>query len=111
MNTTVADVSRFLETIAPLQLQESYDNSGLIIGSPDEIVKGILICLDCTEEVMDEAIRLGCNMIVSHHPPVFYGLKSITGANATERIVRKAIKEDLFYMRFIPTWIMYYRMV
>ncbi len=61
----------------------------------DQAVKGILVCLDCTEQVMEEAIRLGCNMIVSHHPAIFYGVKKITGNNMTERIIEKAIKNDL----------------
>lgn len=93
--STVADVSLFLESIAPLHLQEGYDNSGLLIGSLDEVVTGVMICLDCTEEVMDEAIRLGCNMVISHHPPIFYGVKKIAGTNMTERIIRKALKADL----------------
>ncbi|HUR30436.1 MAG TPA: Nif3-like dinuclear metal center hexameric protein [Saprospiraceae bacterium] len=95
MSSTVGDVTRFLETIAPLQLQESYDNSGLLIGNVDTVVSGIVICLECTEDVIDEAIRLDCNMVISHHPAIFYGLKKLTGTNYTERIVRKAIKEDI----------------
>lgn len=94
MTTRVADVAGYLESIAPLFLQEKYDNSGLLVGTMDEIVTGALICLDCTEEVIDEAVRLGCNLVISHHPAIFYGLKSLTGSNATERIVRKAIRED-----------------
>lgn len=95
MSTTVAEVSLFLESIAPLHLQEKYDNSGLLIGSKEAVLTGVLISLDCTEDVIDEAMRLGCNMVVSHHPVIFYGLKSITGQNATERVVSKAIKEDI----------------
>lgn len=95
MTTSVKEVTNYLETIAPLHLQEKYDNSGLLIGSGDEIVSGVLICLDCTEEIIDEAVRMNCNMIISHHPAIFYGLKKITGANPTERIIRKAIKEDV----------------
>src|SRR5687768_12652097 len=95
MSTSVFEVGQFLESLAPLHLQENYDNSGLIIGHPEQTVTGIIICLDCTEEVIDEAIRMGCNMIISHHPPVFYGLKKITGSNYTERIVLKAIKEEI----------------
>ena len=95
MRTLVADICRFLETVAPLGLQESYDNSGLLIGSSDEIVNGVLISLDVTEEVIDEAIRMDCNLLISHHPAIFYGVKKITGANLTERIIRKAIKSDI----------------
>lgn len=95
MSTTIADISSFLESVAPLDLQEAYDNSGLLIGSPDEEVKGIVICLDCTEEVIDEAVRKGCNLVISHHPAIFYGLKRITGQNPTERLVQKAIREEV----------------
>lgn len=95
MKALCAEVIDFLEGIAPLHLQESYDNSGLLIGHPEQVVKGVLVCLDCTEAVMDEAIALGCNMIISHHPAIFYGLKKFTDATITERIVAKAIKNDL----------------
>jgi dinuclear metal center YbgI/SA1388 family protein len=95
MKTLVADVCRFLETVAPLGLQEAYDNSGLLIGSPDDVVNGVLISLDVTEDVIDEAIRMECNLLISHHPAIFYGVKKITGANLTERIIRKAIKSDI----------------
>jgi len=95
MKTLTGDVFDFLESIAPLHLQEKYDNSGLLIGQTDQEVTGSIICLDCTEEVLDEAIAKGCNLIISHHPAIFYGVKRITGANPTERIIRKAIKHDL----------------
>lgn len=95
MTTKVAEVAQFLESIAPLHLQEKYDNSGLQVGEMDDVVTGVVICLDCTEEVIDEAVRMGCNLVISHHPAIFYGIKSLTGSNPTERIVRKAIKEDV----------------
>ena len=95
MKPLCSEVIDFLETVAPLHLQEDYDNSGLIIGSPDQVVQGAMICLDCTEQVLDEAIMKGCNLIISHHPPIFYGVKKITGTNMTERIIQKAIKHDL----------------
>ena len=95
MSTTVRNVTDFLESIAPLQLQEAYDNSGLLIGTGKETVTGVVLCLDCTEEIIDEAIRLDCNMIISHHPAIFYGMKRMNDANVTERIVRRAIKEDI----------------
>src|SRR5688572_28077338 len=95
MNIPASDVAAYLESIAPLHLQEGYDNSGLRVGTGDEIVKGVVICLDCTEDVVDEAIRLDCNMIISHHPVIFSGIKRITGADQTSRIIRKAIKEDI----------------
>ncbi len=95
MKTSAAEVIEFLESIAPLSLQEPYDNSGLLIGSPDMEVSGIIVCLDCTEEVLEEAIARGCNMVISHHPAIFNGLKKITGATATERLVANAIRNDL----------------
>lgn len=91
----IKDITQYLETIAPLALQESYDNSGLIVGDREAPVKGILISLDCTEEVVQEAIEKGCNLIVSHHPIVFSGLKKITGANYIERVVIKAIQNNI----------------
>ena len=95
MSTTVADITRFLESIAPLHLQESYDNSGLLVGRNDTVVSGVIICLDCTEEVIDEAIRLECNLVISHHPAIFSGLKKLTDSNYTERIISKAVREDI----------------
>lgn len=95
MSTLASELFQYLETIAPLHLQEKYDNSGLQVGSSHQQIKGVMVCLDCTEGVMDEAIRTGCNVIISHHPTVFYGLKQLSGANLTERLVMKAIKEDL----------------
>ena len=81
-----------LESFAPRSFQEGYDNSGLIVGSEDDIVKKVLFCLDSTEEVVDEAISIGANLIVAHHPIVFSGLKSLTGKNYIERTILKAIK-------------------
>lgn len=84
-----------LEQFAPKMYQESYDNSGLIVGDSSWDVSGVLVSLDCTEEVVDEAIRKNCNLIVSHHPIVFKGLKKFTGSNYVERTVIKAIKNDI----------------
>jgi dinuclear metal center YbgI/SA1388 family protein len=80
---------------APFVLQESYDNSGLQTGNPEMEIYGALICLDVTEEVLEEAIKLKANLIISHHPLIFHGLKSFTGRNYTERIVIRAIREDI----------------
>lgn len=91
----VKEVTRYLESIAPLPLQESYDNSGLIVGDPSQTVDKIIVSLDCVEEVLDEAIAKGAQMIVAHHPIVFSGLKKITGKNYIERTVLKAIKNDI----------------
>lgn len=92
---TVKDIMNALEEAAPLKYQESYDNSGLQVGDVDMEVKGILVSLDVTEAILDEAISKNCNMIVAHHPLLFSGLKSISGKNYIERIVLKAIKNDI----------------
>ena len=91
----VQDVCSYLEEKAPLALQESYDNAGLLVGDPTQRVSGVLVSLDCLESVVDEAIEKGCNLIVSHHPIVFKGLKRLTGANYVERTVLKAIKNSI----------------
>ena len=67
----VKDVTNYLETIAPLQLQEEYDNAGLIIGNGDDQIKGVLICLDITDEVLNEAVNTNCNLIIAHHPLIY----------------------------------------
>ena len=75
--------------------QEGYDNSGLQIGNPEDEAKGVLISLDVTEAILDEAMQKGANMVVVHHPLLFSGLKQISGRNYIERIVQKAIKNDI----------------
>ncbi|MEL6944480.1 MAG: Nif3-like dinuclear metal center hexameric protein, partial [Bacteroidota bacterium] len=85
----------FLEQIAPPHYQESYDNVGLIVGNREQEITGVLTCLDSTEAVLEEAISLDCNVVVAHHPIVFKGLKSITGRNYVERVILKAIKNDI----------------
>ncbi|MFK7937066.1 MAG: Nif3-like dinuclear metal center hexameric protein [Saprospiraceae bacterium] len=92
---TVKDLTRFLESIAPPSYQESYDNSGLIVGDPNMEITGVVTCLDSTEAVLDEALELGCNVVVAHHPIVFKGLKRFTGKSYVERVVMKAIKHDI----------------
>src|SRR5690606_9165018 len=89
------ELTNHLESLAPLGYQEAYDNAGLLVGSPDKEIRQALISLDCTEEVVDEAIRLGCDLIISHHPIVFKGLKRFNGSNYVERVVIKAIKHDI----------------
>ena len=85
-----------LEQYAPLPLQDSYDNAGLQIGlTAEQEVAGALLCLDVTEAVIDEADRMGCNLIVAHHPLLFRGLKSITGRSYVERCVVKAIQKGI----------------
>ena len=84
-----------LEEWAPLQFQESYDNSGLIVGDPEANCTGILCSLDCTEAVIDEAIQKGCNLIVSHHPIIFKGIKQFSRDHYVNRTVLKAIQNDI----------------
>ena len=84
-----------LERFAPLPLQESWDNAGLQIGLTEAEVSGALLCLDVNERIVDEAIAKGCNLIVSHHPLLFRGLKQITDATDVQRTVVKAIKHDI----------------
>lgn len=91
----VKDIINVLEELAPLAYQESYDNSGLLVGAADQELSGVLVSLDVTEAVIDEALERKCNMIVAHHPLIFSGLKSLTGKNYTERIVMKAIRKDI----------------
>lgn len=88
----IQDILSALEAVAPPHLQESYDNAGLIVGDPQVPVTGVLFCLDSTEAIVDEAISLGCNLVVAHHPIVFRGLKRLNGANYIERTVIKAIQ-------------------
>lgn len=84
-----------IENFAPLHYQESYDNSGLLVGYPDLIVTAALLSLDVTEAVVEEAIEKGCNSIIAHHPIIFGGLKKLNGKNYVERTVIKAIKNDI----------------
>jgi dinuclear metal center YbgI/SA1388 family protein len=92
---TIKDITAVLEKFAPLSVQESYDNAGLLIGNPQQQIQSALITLDVTEEVMDEAIKNGHKLIIAHHPVIFKGLKKITGKTLTEKIVIKAIKNDI----------------
>lgn len=91
----IKEIISLLENIAPPQLQESYDNAGLITGSAGWECKGILVSLDTTEAIVAEAIEKKCNLIVAHHPIVFGGLKKITGRSYVERVVISAIKNDI----------------
>jgi dinuclear metal center YbgI/SA1388 family protein len=93
--TKIKDLTATLEQLAPLAYQESYDNCGLLTGSPESGIKSVLITLDVTEEVVDEAIKKGCNLIIAHHPIIFKGLKKLTGSNYVERTVIKALKNDI----------------
>jgi dinuclear metal center YbgI/SA1388 family protein len=89
------EITSYIESIAPLALQEDYDNAGLIIGDDEQEIKGALISVDITEEVVQEAIDRNLNLVLSHHPIMRSGVKKITGKNYTERIILKAIKNDV----------------
>jgi dinuclear metal center YbgI/SA1388 family protein len=91
----IKDICNALEEIAPLSLQESYDNAGLIIGNPNKKVSSALLTLDCTEEVLKEAKKLKCQLIIAHHPIIFGGLKKINSTHYVDRIVTYAIKNDI----------------
>ena len=84
-----------IEAFAPIALQESWDNCGFSVGNPSGKVSKALVALDCTEEVMDEAIEEGCDIIITHHPLIFKGVKSITPDNIVGRIITKALKNDI----------------
>lgn len=91
----IREIIRTLEELAPLPLQESYDNSGVQIGEVNQEAKAALLCIDVTESVVDEAIALGCNLIISHHPLAFRPFKTLTGKNYIERSFIKACKHDI----------------
>jgi dinuclear metal center YbgI/SA1388 family protein len=91
----IKEITAALETLAPIAYQESYDNAGLITGSHEWVVTGVLVTLDCIESIIDEAIERKCNLVVAHHPIVFKGLKQINGKNYVERTIIKAIKNDI----------------
>ncbi len=91
----ISEITNYLESIAPLAYQESYDNAGLIIGSQADEVEKALITLDVTEAVVDEAVAGGFQLIIAHHPLIFHALKKINGKNDVERSILKAIKNDI----------------
>jgi len=92
---TIREIISYLESVAPPAYQESYDNAGLIIGDPETVITSALIALDVTEAVIDEAIELGCELIIAHHPLLFKGIKRLNGNTFVERCVIKAIKNDI----------------
>jgi dinuclear metal center YbgI/SA1388 family protein len=91
----VRDITSIIESVAPLSLQESYDNAGLILGNPEMEVRGALLCIDVTEEVISEALKFDLNLIISHHPLIFNGIKKINGYSHVENCIIKAIKNDI----------------
>jgi len=91
----INEIINHFEQVIPLDFQESYDNSGLQLGNPENELSKALITLDITEDVLNEAIEKNCNLILSHHPLIFHGIKKITGSNEIERIIEKALKSDI----------------
>ena len=91
----IKEIVSALERFAPLPLQDGFDNAGLQVGLTEAEATGALLCLDVTESIVDEAIASGCNLVVSHHPLIFKGYKSITGKDYVERCILKAIKNDI----------------
>ncbi|HEY2582109.1 MAG TPA: Nif3-like dinuclear metal center hexameric protein [Mucilaginibacter sp.] len=91
----LSQLTTYLESLAPLGYQEDYDNAGLIVGRPDQEISEALISLDCTEAIVDEAIANNCQVIISHHPIVFSGLKKFNSKTYVERVVEKAIRNNI----------------
>lgn len=94
-NMKIKEIIDALEIFAPLPLQDGFDNAGLQVGLTDVEAAGALLCLDVTEDVVEEAINQGINLIISHHPLMFRGYKSITGKDYTERCIMNAIKNEI----------------
>ncbi|MBR0053457.1 MAG: Nif3-like dinuclear metal center hexameric protein [Bacteroidales bacterium] len=88
----VGDIIAAIEQFAPLSIQEGWDNSGLSIGSPEDEVHGVLVGFDCTAELIDEAVAAGCDMVVTHHPLIFKGLKRIQGGDPVSDAVIRAVR-------------------
>ena len=91
----VSDVIKAIEAVAPLRYQDEWDNSGLQVGFPDDPADKVLVCLDVTEAIVDEAVRKGCSMIVSHHPLLFRGLKQVCDLTYQQRCVTKALRAGI----------------
>ena len=88
----VKDITAALEAFAPLGVQEDWDNSGLCIGSPEDEVCGVLVGFDCTPELIDEAVEKGCNMVVTHHPLIFRGIRQIRSGDPVGDAIIRAIR-------------------
>ncbi|MBQ1958539.1 MAG: Nif3-like dinuclear metal center hexameric protein [Alistipes sp.] len=91
----VRDITSLIEEFAPLKLQESYDNAGLIVGREDDEIHRVLLVVDVTEEVIEEAIENQCDMIVAHHPIIFHPLKRFNSSTYVERCVEQAIRHGI----------------
>ena len=91
----VKEIADVIEEFAPKALQESYDNAGLQVGDPEAMVSAVLLSLDVNEDILKEAQKRECNLIVTHHPLIFKGIKQLTGADATQRLVIEALKNNI----------------
>lgn len=91
----VHEIAALIEEFAPLSTQSDFDNCGLTVGDPQAEVSGILLCVDVTDEVLDEAVAKGDNLIISHHPLIFHPLRQLAGATFTDRLVQRAIRLNL----------------
>ena len=91
----IKDILLVFEQLAPPALQEDFDNAGLQAGDATREATGALLCIDVTENVIDEAVSLGCNLVISHHPLLFRPLKSLTGQTYIERCLINAVKNDI----------------
>ena len=89
------DLCSYLDSVVPLSFQEDYDNSGLQVGLPESEIESAMVTIDVTEEVLDEAVSEKCDLIISHHPLLFNGIKRMTGKTPTERILNKAVRQDI----------------
>ena len=92
---TIKEITNYIEELAPLQYAEDFDNVGLLVGNYTTEVTGVLVALDTLEDTIDEAIANNCNLIISFHPIIFSGLKKLNGNTYVERVVLKAIKNDI----------------
>ena len=91
----ISTITRHLESISPLALQEDYDNCGLLLGDPEGESQKALLCLDLTDEVMAEAVKNSCNLVIAHHPFIFRGLKKLTPAQPETSIIVAAIQHNI----------------
>ncbi len=91
----IKEITDTIERFAPLTLQESYDNAGLIVGRPEDEVEAALVAVDVTDEVLDEAERTGCGLVITHHPLVFHALKRFNSNGCVQRCVERAIRRGI----------------
>lgn len=91
----ISEITNIIEEFAPLRAQAGFDNSGLLVGRPDGEVSSAMLCVDVTEEVMDEAEREGIELVISHHPLIFHPLRNLTGSNYIQRVVERAVRNGI----------------